>query len=199
MDNIPAPIATAISAVIGLVIALLVQLFFVPWQRRKITGNTNSGRVKFTLNDSSETTPSGSPKRNRRPASLVQLDSNALPANTEQTELTSFNNLSGLNPCFYSKDTSQPNGGKNQSQANGNYKIDPKIIEKAEKFLGNNRSLDNTDLTITSLNFIDEHNQQHNEYLRTGIQSESLESYFHSQLNHQLSQKSKQKYGYHFT
>lgn len=191
MDNITAPVAIAISSAVGLIVALLVQLFFVPWQRRTVTGNTNGGRVKFTINDSSESTPSGSPKRNRRPASLVQTDSKALPAITEQTELASFNNLSSLSPCFYSNDRSQQNNGKNQSLANGNYKIDPKIIEKAEGLLGKNRSLDNTDLTITSLNFIDEHHQQ-NGYLRVGIQSEPLQNYFDNPLNHQLSPISKQ-------
>lgn len=143
MDNITAPIALAISVVIGLVVALLVQLFFVPWQRREITGNSDGGRVKFTINDSSESTPNGSPKRNRRPASLVQAESKPLPAITEQTELASFNNLSGLNPCFYPNDKTQHNGGKNHTLANGNYRIDPKIIQKAENLLAKNRSLGN--------------------------------------------------------
>lgn len=191
MDNITAPVAIAISSAIGLVVALMIQLFFVPWQRREITGNADGGRVKFTINESSESTPSGSPKRNRRPASLVQSDSNTLPAITEQTELASFNNLGGLNPCFYQNDKSQQNSGKNLLPTNGNYKIDPKIIEKTEHLLGKNRSLDNTDLTITSLNFIDEHQQQ-NGYLRTGIQFEPLQNYFDNQLNHQLPPSSKQ-------
>lgn len=184
MDNITAPIAIGISVVIGLVIALIVQLVFVPWQRREITGNVAGGRVQFTINDSSESTPSGSPKRNRRPASLVQSDSKSLPAITEQTELASFNNLNGLSPCFYADDKTQQNGTKTHSLVNRNYQIDPKIIEKAECLLGQNRSLDNTDLTITSLNFIDEHHQQ-NGYTRTAC--EPLQNYFDNQLNHQTS------------
>ncbi|XP_055302021.1 sodium-dependent phosphate transporter 1 [Sitodiplosis mosellana] len=192
MDNITAPYAIAISSAIALVVAIMVQLFFVPWQRREITGNnTDGGRVKFTINDSSESTPSGSPKRNRRPTSLVQSDSNTLPAITEQTELASFNNLNGFSPCFYSNDKSQQNSDKSPSLVNGSYKIDPKIIEKAENLLGKHRSLDNTDLTITSLNFIDNEHQQ-NGYLRAGIQSEPLQNYFDHQLNHQFSPGSKQ-------
>lgn len=159
MDGISAPIATGISVVIGLVVGLLVQILLVPWQRREITGNHEGGRVKFTINDSSESTPSGSPKR-KRPASLVQSDSKPLPAITEQTELASFNNFNALSPCLYPNDNSQQNGGKNLLLTNGSYKIDKKIIEKAENLLGKNRSLDNTDLTVTSLNFIDEHHQQ---------------------------------------
>lgn len=178
MDNISTGVALLISLSVGLIIALAVQLFVVPWQRRKITGNDlSNGPVKFTINDSSESTPSGSPKKNRRPASFVQSD---LPAITEQTELASFNNLSGLNPCFYQ------NGGKHDAKnglSKGNYKIDPKIIEKAEILLDKNRSLDNTDLTITSLNFIDEYQQQQqqqqqNGYLPTKNDRESIQSYF---------------------
>lgn len=193
MDNITAPVAIAISLAVGFVVAIMVQLFFVPWQRREITGNTEGGRVKFTINDSSESTPSGSPKRSRRPASLVQSDSKTLPAITEQTELASFNNLSSLNPFFYSNDKTQQNSSKNNhAMANGNYKIDPKIIANAESLLGKHRSLDNTDLTITSLNFIDEHHQQ-NGYLRAGIPSEPLQNYFDNQLNNHLSPNSKQR------
>lgn len=192
MDNITAPVALAISLLVGLFVALAVQLLFVPWQRKKITGSNKSDRVKFTINDSSESTPSDSPKRKQRPSSLVQTDSAHLPAITEQTELTSFNNLSALNPMIYSDDKSQQNGGKNHVLTNGNHKIDPKIIEKAENLLGKHRSLDNTDLTITSLNYIDEHHQQ-NGYLRSHNQREPLQSYFDNQLNHQLSPNSKQR------
>lgn len=194
MDNITAPIAVGISVFVGVVVAMIVQLFFVPWQRREITGNTQNGKVKFTINGSSESTPSGSPKRKQRPSSFVQSDPKVLPAITEQTELASFNNLSGVNPCFYSNDKTQQNGGRNHSITNGSYKIDPKIIEKAENLLSKHRSLDNTDLTITSLNYIDEHHQQQqNGYLRSANQSEPLQGYFDNQLNHQLSPNSKHR------
>lgn len=204
MDNISSPIAITISLFIGIVIALLVQLFLVPWQRREITGNAQNGRVKFTINDSNESTPSGSPKRKQqpRPLSLVQTDPKILPAITEQTELASFNNLGGVTPSFLQNDkTVQQNGGVRQhhSIANGNYKIDPKYIEKAEHLLGNNRSLDNTDLTITSLNYIDEHHHhqhQTNGYLRSIIPRESTQNCFDNQLNsHQLTSNAKQRYG----
>lgn len=57
----------------------------------------------------------------------------------------------------------QWNGSVPQSAMEGNpYKFDPKMIKKAENLLNGARpnmlttSLDNTDLTITSLNYIDE-------------------------------------------
>ena len=198
MDNISSSIAITISLTIGVIVAMLVQLFLVPWQRQEITGSTQSGRVKFTINDSSESTPSGSPKRKQqqqqpRPSSFVQTDPKILPAITEQTELASFNNLSGVTPSFYQNDKTQQNGTRQHSIANGNCKIDPKYIEKAEHLLGNNRSLDNTDLTITSLNYIDEHHQT-NGYLRSIIPRESLHNCFENQLNnHQFTSNSKQR------
>lgn len=158
MDNIAPWLAVTISVVVGLVVAIGVQLFVVPWQRRKITNDRNGGPVTFTINDSNESTPSGSPRKNRRPIT----DGKPLPAITEQTELSSFNNLSGVNPSLYANqkygktiEAKVANGGTHSI----NYKIDPKIVQNAEYLLGKS-SLDNTDLTITSLNFIDEHHQQ---------------------------------------
>lgn len=112
------------------------------------------------MTNSKESTPSGSPKSKRRPASLIN-DGKPLPSITETTELVSFRDIAtpnakdksltkNLDFCDFSTLSPLPNG-------NG-YKIDPKIIEKAENLLGKT-SLDNTDLTITSLNYIDE--QQH--------------------------------------
>lgn len=183
MDNINAWVAIAISLIIGVIVAIAVHLFVVPWQRREITGSAQShGPVKFTINDSTESTPSGSPKKNRRPTSFVQNDSNPLPAITEQTELTLFaNNLGGLNPSLYTNDKNGDlaNSKKKISKKmiNGNYKIDPKIVEKAELLLGKDRSLDNTDLTVTSLNFIDDH-QHHNGYVRSANDCRTLQTYF---------------------
>lgn len=199
MDNISSPIAVAISLAIGIIVALVVQLFLVPWQRREITGNAQNGRVKFTINDSGESTPSGSPKRKQQPrsASLVQSDPKILPAITEQTELASFNNLGGVTPSFYQNDkAAQQNGNavRQPSIANGSFKIDPKYIEKAEHLLANHRSLDNTDLTITSLNYIDEHHHPANGYLRSIIPRESPQNCFDTQLNNQqVTSDSKQR------
>lgn len=116
------------------------------------------------MTNSKESTPSGSPKNKRRPASLI-TDGKPLPSITETTELVSFKDTvtpnaykdksltKNLDFCDFSKLSPIPNG----CSGNG-YKIDPRIIEKAENLLGKT-SLDNTDLTITSLNYIDE--QQH--------------------------------------
>lgn len=178
MDNIPTSVALAISVGIGLLVAIIVQLFLVPSQRRTITEANKHGKpVKFTINDSTESTPSGSPKRNKRPLSLSG-DGKTLPAITETTELVSFNNLSGVSPSLYADHHSF---GKrldlseitkcNDLTGNGNYKIDAKIIEKAENLLGK-ASLDNTDLTVTSLNYIDE------QQIGNNLNGRSLQGHF---------------------
>lgn len=156
MDNIPPWLAVCISAVIGLAVVVVVQIVIVPWQRRKIIRAQSADKVKFSINDSSESTPSGSPKKNRRPNSLI-IEEKPLPVITEQTELASFYNLTSVSPSLY---TNQKNGDlKSGHLKSKDYKIDPKIIQNAEHLLGN-RSLDNTDLTVTSLNYIDEQQLQ---------------------------------------
>lgn len=169
MDNIPTSVALAISSGIGLFVAIFVRLFVVPAQRRAITeANKHDKPVQFLINDSTESTPSGSPKRNKRPVSLSG-DGKTLPAITETTELVSFNNLSGVSPSLYADHHSF---GKRldlseitKCNGNGNYKIDAKTIEKAENLLGK-ASLDNTDLTVTSLNYIDEQQIGHGRSLQ---------------------------------
>lgn len=105
---------------------------------------------------SAESSPSGSPKKNRRPLSLVS-DGKQLPAIAEITELVS---LTDNSPKTFKLAPTQ--------NAQNSYKINPDIIKKAEDLLGK-ASLDNTDLTITSLNFIDEHQQNGNgNVLRNG-------------------------------
>lgn len=179
MDNIATWLSILISVLIGLIVAVGVQLFVVPWQRRKITNERDGGPVTFTINDSTESTPSGSPRKNRRPIS----DGKTLPAITEQTELSSFNNLSGVNPGLYANQKYGQNADVTKV-ANGfggshstNYKIDPKIIQKAENLLGKS-SLDNTDLTVTSLNFIDEHHHQSNGNVPVERNGKTLQAHF---------------------
>lgn len=53
MDNIPTWVALLISSVVAVIIAITVQLVIVPWQRKKILGQTKNGKpVKFTFGDS---------------------------------------------------------------------------------------------------------------------------------------------------
>lgn len=53
MDNIPTWVALVISSVTALIVAILVQLVVVPWQRKKILGESRNGQpVKFTFGDS---------------------------------------------------------------------------------------------------------------------------------------------------
>jgi solute carrier family 20 (sodium-dependent phosphate transporter) len=52
MDNIPTWIALVSSLAVGLVVAILVQLVMVPWQRKKILGQQKSKKpVKFDVGD----------------------------------------------------------------------------------------------------------------------------------------------------
>ncbi|KAH8351802.1 hypothetical protein KR067_004461, partial [Drosophila pandora] len=155
MDNIPAWIALSASLGLSLLVAMLTQLVVVPLQRRKIAKRLRAENpVKFNFEDSVESSPSGSPKKQRRPLSLVS-EGKTLPAIAEITELVS---LSDNSPRTFKL---APFGlaAKNNNAPGEEYKIDPQLIKKAEDLLGK-ASLDNTDLTITSLNFIDEQQQQ---------------------------------------
>lgn len=93
-----------------------------------------------------------------------------LPAINESTELSSLNNQPVTTPNgtknFDYIRVAQWNGSVPKSAMEGNpYKFDPKYMKKAEQLMNgvkaNNAtlttSLDNTHLTITSLNFIDEY------------------------------------------
>jgi len=86
-----------------------------------------------------------------------------LPAIAEITELVS---LSDNSPRTFKL---APFGlaAKNNNAPGEEYKIDPQLIKKAEDLLGK-ASLDNTDLTITSLNFIDEQQQQQQQQQQNG-------------------------------
>ncbi|XP_022218245.1 sodium-dependent phosphate transporter 1-B [Drosophila obscura] len=155
MDNIPTWIALSVSLGLSLIVVVLTQLVVVPLQRRKIEKRLRAENpVKFNFEDSVESSPSGSPKKQRRPLSLVS-EGKPLPAIAEITELVS---LSDNSPKTFKL---APFGlaAKNNNAPGEEYKIDPQLIKKAEDLLGK-ASLDNTDLTITSLNFIDEQQQQ---------------------------------------
>lgn len=172
MDNIPTWVALLVSSVASVIVAILVQLIVVPWQRKKILGESKNGQpVKFLFGDSDDSSANSSPKRTKRPISHV-YETNTLPAINESTELQSLNNqplatpnkaqeVNGTAPFDYYR-VAQWNGSVPISAMEGNpYKFDPKMIKKAENLLRPNNmhttSLDNTDLTITSLNYIDEY------------------------------------------
>uniref|UniRef100_A0A1I8Q5C3 Phosphate transporter n=1 Tax=Stomoxys calcitrans TaxID=35570 RepID=A0A1I8Q5C3_STOCA len=153
MDNIPTWLAVTVSLGLGLLVAILTQLILVPVQKRKIAKQLRAKNpVKFQFEDSVESSPSGSPKKNRRPLSLVS-DGKQLPAIAEITELVS---LTDNSPKTFKLAPFNLSGNKANGTTPDGYKINPEIIKKAEDLLGK-ASLDNTDLTITSLNFIDEH------------------------------------------
>lgn len=185
MDNIPTWIAIAGSISVGLLVGILVQLFIVPWQRRKILNQETKRRTEFTVGDSDcDSSSNGSPRRPKRPLSLVG-DGKGLPAITETTELVSLSSQHQHNGLIkkLSIDLS-PNVIKGTSP--NPYKIDPRIVQKAENLLAANKaSLDNTDLTITSLNYIDEYQSTMN-----GTGRMALNSYFDRRNSSNLSPKS---------
>ena len=157
MDNIPLWVALAVSITLGIVVATLVQLFIVPWQRRKIL---NGEKTQFTVGDSDgDSSSNGSPRRAKRPLSLVASDGKPLPAITETTELVSLSSQ-------HQQQASQNGLVKklsNELSPGGPYSFNPEIVKKANSLLGahDKTSLDNTDLTVTSLNYIDELQSYH--------------------------------------
>ncbi|BFF97653.1 sodium-dependent phosphate transporter 1 [Drosophila madeirensis] len=156
MDNIPTWIALSASLGLSLLVVVLTQLVVVPMQRRKIEKRLRAENpVKFNFEDSVESSPSGSPKKQRRPLSLVS-EGKQLPAIAEITELVS---LTDNSPKTFKLAPNFGLAAKNNNAPGEEYKINPQLIKKAEDLLGK-ASLDNTDLTITSLNFIDEQQQQ---------------------------------------
>lgn len=101
-----------------------------------------------------DSSPGGSPKRSKRPLSLVcDTAASPLPAITEMTEFMPKPQTPNNNNNIYS----DPNIVKNGfplSNGNHDYKMNPEVVRKAEMF---GKSLDNSDLTVTSLNFVDEY------------------------------------------
>ncbi|XP_065360247.1 sodium-dependent phosphate transporter 2 [Calliphora vicina] len=187
MDNIPTWLAVTVSIAMGLLVAILTHLLIVPMQKRKIAKQLRAKNpVKFQFEDSVESSPSGSPKKNRRPLSLVS-DGKQLPAIAEITELVS---LTDNSPKTFKLAPFALNNKPNGNTSDG-YKINPDIIKKAEDLLGK-ASLDNTDLTITSLNFIDEHGNGLNGYTNGGVQKPltdkhgSIEDCFKHQQTNEL-------------
>lgn len=185
MDNIPTWVALVGSLSLGIVVGILVQLIVVPWQRRKILNHESKRRTEFTVGDSDcDSSSNGSPRRPKRPLSLVG-DAKGLPAITETTELVSLSSQQQHNGLMkkLSIDLS-PSVIKGTSP--NPYKIDPKIVQKAENLLAANKaSLDNTDLTITSLNYIDEYQSTMN-----GTGRIAMNSYFDRRNSSNLSPKS---------
>ncbi|XP_053670743.1 sodium-dependent phosphate transporter 1-A [Anopheles nili] len=165
MDNIPLWVALMVSLGLGCFVALLVQMFVVPWQKRKIlNGSDGANKTEFTLGDSDgDSSSNGSPRRAKRPLSLVAADGKSLPAITETTELVSLSSQ-------HQQQAPQNGLVKKLSQElspgvgiGGPYSFNPEIMKKANSLLGphDKTSLDNTDLTVTSLNFIDEFQSHH--------------------------------------
>lgn len=118
----------------------------------------------------SDSSANGSPRRQKRPVSIV-CDGKQLPAITEITELVSMSNgccspsatdwrllatnASTTNSITTTTTTSITTTAANNTTNGNPCKFDPAIRAKAEHLLGK-VSLDGPDLTVTSLNFIDD-------------------------------------------
>lgn len=102
-----------------------------------------------------DSSPGGSPKRVKRPLSLV-CDPNAapLPAITEMTEFMPKTPQTPTNNNSIYTDPNIVKNGFPLSNGTNEYKMNPEVVRKAEMF---GKSLDNSDLTVTSLNFVDEY------------------------------------------
>lgn len=104
-----------------------------------------------------------------------------MPAIAELTEFVPLTEVSANFNGFPSKNDL----GKKQKMgvftpSNDTYKINPDIIKKAEDLLGK-ASLDNTDLTITSLNYIDEQQNTVN-----GSNDKALQNFFDKKSNNTI-------------
>lgn len=162
MDNIPVWVALVASVSLGIIVAILVQRFIVPWQKRKIlAGQDGTNKTQFMLGDSDgDSSSNGSPRRPKRPLSLVVTDGKSLPAITETTELVSLSSQQQLQQQQAPQNGLMKKLSSELSPAvGGPYTFHPEIVKKANSLLGaqDKTSLDNTDLTVTSLNYIDEY------------------------------------------
>ncbi|GJQ84899.1 hypothetical protein Trydic_g512 [Trypoxylus dichotomus] len=84
MHNIPFWLVCTITGVIGLVTVIVVQVFVVPWQRKKLMEIGPRDNVDFNIGESSETTPEGSPKnRSNRNSQLSERQLAVISENNE--------------------------------------------------------------------------------------------------------------------
>lgn len=126
-------------------------------------------RINQSKSTVAESSPGGSPKRPKRPTSLVSENEKSLAAINESTELVSLRDGGQVNGSYgdnhliknlmigeLSAHLSCVNGRPNNAAG---YQFNEHLVDRVEKLL-EKTSLDNPDLTITSLNYIDE--QQHN-------------------------------------
>ncbi|XP_063696969.1 sodium-dependent phosphate transporter 2 [Culicoides brevitarsis] len=173
MDNIPFYIAIIISISIALLVAGVVQAIVVPWQRTKIHKDIHKGKATFTFGDSDDSSSHNSPRR--RSVSIICDERNK--PRSETTELVSFDTVGDkLTKCLDLKMKQDRSILENTNNNVTRNKFDSNIMQQAEYLLGKH-SLDNTDVTITSLNYIDEYqNTINNGDANTNIRT--IQGYF---------------------
>nr|CAH7747611.1 unnamed protein product [Callosobruchus chinensis] len=92
MDNVPLWMAASISLGVALFFMVVIWLFMVPWQRRKIREEFGGGveekmPVNFNIGESSDTSPEGSPKRHSRNSALLDRQLTVISESTELQNL----------------------------------------------------------------------------------------------------------------
>uniref|UniRef100_A0A6M2DXZ4 Phosphate transporter n=1 Tax=Xenopsylla cheopis TaxID=163159 RepID=A0A6M2DXZ4_XENCH len=134
LDNIAVWISVCLALGFGLVAGILAQLFILPWQKRKIAEDS----VMFTVGDSS-----AEPSLNNSPTTEKKLainDNNILvPEIIESHEMLQL--------------------GKKDLGKQNDVEVGNKVSPKVKNIFA---SLDDMDLTITSLNYIDDNGGKNN-------------------------------------
>lgn len=99
MDGIPIWLAASISLGIGIIAMIVIRLFVVPWQRKKINAEINNEHppVNFNIGGSTDTSPEGSPKRSNRNSQIIDRQ---LTVITENTEMLPIDNIKGTKYIF---------------------------------------------------------------------------------------------------
>lgn len=84
MDKIPLWLAAAISIGIGISTMIIIWVFVVPRQRKKITEELKKEQtVNFKIGESTDTSPEGSPKRSNRNSAIIERQLSVITENTE--------------------------------------------------------------------------------------------------------------------
>lgn len=92
MDNIPLWAVFAISLSVGVVAMIIILIVVVPWQRQSIIKlNENQRRANFTMGESIENSPEGSPKKSIRNSQISERNLSVINETNEMSPLDPAN------------------------------------------------------------------------------------------------------------
>lgn len=99
MDKIPIWLAATISLTIALVCMIVIKVFVVPCQRKKILAQSKAEQqsVNFNIGESTDTSPEGSPKKSNRNS---QISDRQLSVISEHTEMLPLEDKSSVKYKF---------------------------------------------------------------------------------------------------